>query len=301
MSDEKNQKVKNGVKKEASVVGRVIKWVFIAILALTVGVLTSCLSKSKVAEKHCATGENYLQKEEYALALKEFNKAIEVDPNFVRAYYNRGQVYYLTEKKDSALNEFQKALEIDLNFIRASSVNAYIGMIYLEKGDDENALVFFNKSIEIEVNNKMAIDGIREIEAKKAKAEQERLAAEEKRRAEEEKAAKVAKYHGKNEFSKTFANLSNPYSFEENDEYYLGHVIPARWLNNRTYMAYCLMVSLFGDQESPFFYIDIGNFKPSDISKNTIMGTDFGQALVVKSDGVFGSSPKFKLVRILEN
>ena len=146
----------------------------------------------------------------------------------------------------------------------------------------------------------------KEIETIKANEEKERLAAEEKRKEEEERAAALAKitsqfirYHGEDEFSTTFSNLSNPYAFEKEHGYYLEHVIPSTWVDNKTYIGHCMQVSLFGDKKSSPICIDIGEFKPSDISKNTVMGTDFGQILIVKPDGVYGVFPKFKLVYIL--
>ena len=51
MSDEQGKKVKDGVKKGASVVGKVIKWVFIAILLIIVAVIAySCYTCTKVTK-----------------------------------------------------------------------------------------------------------------------------------------------------------------------------------------------------------------------------------------------------------
>lgn len=107
--------------------------------------------------------------------------------------------------------------------------------------------------------------------------------------------SKFSKYHGDEKFSSSFDNLSNPYYYEKNDGYYFSNVVPTIWLDDKTYQAYCIKVSPFGDKRSSYFYVNIGNYKPSDISKNTIMGTDFGQNLILRPDGVYGVSPKFKL------
>jgi predicted metalloprotease len=51
MSDDKGQKVKDGVKKGASVVGKVVKWVFIAILLIIVAVVGySCYTCTAVTK-----------------------------------------------------------------------------------------------------------------------------------------------------------------------------------------------------------------------------------------------------------
>ncbi len=99
--------------------------------------------------------------------------------------------------------------------------------------------------------------------------------------------------------NKNFENLSNPYNFDKNNGYYFTKVIPTIWLDEKTVQVYSLQVGFFtGDKRSSYFYIDIGKFKPSDISKNTVMGTDFGQSYILKYDGVYGTSPKFKLLYI---
>jgi len=99
--------------------------------------------------------------------------------------------------------------------------------------------------------------------------------------------------------NKNFENLSNPYNFDKNNGYYFTKVIPTIWLDEKTVQVYSLQVGFFtGDKRSSYFYIDIGKFKPSDISKNTVMGVDFGQSYILKYDGVYGTSPKFKLLYI---
>ncbi|MEI0701468.1 tetratricopeptide repeat protein [Brachyspira intermedia] len=57
--------------------------------------------------------ENYL--EHYVEAIKDYNKAIELDPNNSYIYYNRGvSKENLTQYKD-ALKDYKKALELDPN------------------------------------------------------------------------------------------------------------------------------------------------------------------------------------------
>jgi hypothetical protein len=159
--------------------------------------------------------------------------------------------------------------------------------------------------LEQEAHAKAVIERREKREAEeKAKKEAE---AEERRKQEEEVRATVTKitsqfanYHGRKEYGETFANLSNPYYFEENDGYYLESVIPLNWIDNKTVQVNCSYFQMFvGTKESTFFYIDIGDFKPSDISKNTVLGSDLGQVMIVKPDGVMTMRPKFKLIHIV--
>ena len=52
-------------------------------------------------------------------ALLDFNRAIELDENFVSAYTNRGAVKSDLGNYESALIDLNKAIEIDPNYARA--------------------------------------------------------------------------------------------------------------------------------------------------------------------------------------
>jgi tetratricopeptide (TPR) repeat protein len=49
----------------------------------------------------------------YNAAIKHFQRAIEVDPKFARAYDNRGLCYYYQNQNALAVADFQKAIELD--------------------------------------------------------------------------------------------------------------------------------------------------------------------------------------------
>ena len=94
-------------------------------------------------------GINYDQEGNFVSALSDFNKAIEINPNVPEAYYSRGETY--TKQKDlpQALFNFNKAIEINPDY-----VEAYInrGSIYTMQGNFTEALSNYNKSIEINPN-----------------------------------------------------------------------------------------------------------------------------------------------------
>ena len=50
----------------------------------------------------------------YNAAIKHFQRAIEIDPKFARAYDNRGLCYYYENQNDLAVADFQKAIALDL-------------------------------------------------------------------------------------------------------------------------------------------------------------------------------------------
>ena len=58
-------------------------------------------------------GKDYLENGQYDNALKDFNKAIEINPKYADAYHDRGYLYY--EKlgdKDKGCSDFKKACEL---------------------------------------------------------------------------------------------------------------------------------------------------------------------------------------------
>ncbi len=45
-------------------------------------------------------------------ALKDFSRAIKVDPNFANSYFNRAMFYYNNNQQEKACNDFKKAYEL---------------------------------------------------------------------------------------------------------------------------------------------------------------------------------------------
>lgn len=50
---------------------------------------------------------------EYEMAIREFKKAIELDPQMARAYDNLGLVYYYENQNELAVANYEKAIELD--------------------------------------------------------------------------------------------------------------------------------------------------------------------------------------------
>ena len=61
-------------------------------------------------------GHAFKDSGKYQKALQSFNKALELDPNNVEAWYNKGRVLEDIGKDQEALKCFNKALELDPDF-----------------------------------------------------------------------------------------------------------------------------------------------------------------------------------------
>ena len=69
-------------------------------------------------------GVAYNDLKQYERAISDYNKAIELNPNFALAYNNRGWAYYCLKKYQQALKDFDKAIELNPNNTQAKNNRA---------------------------------------------------------------------------------------------------------------------------------------------------------------------------------
>jgi tetratricopeptide (TPR) repeat protein len=105
-------------------------------VVLLIFVMGGCASKEKQAEGHFKKGFDYQNQGDLDKALEEYNKALELNPNYVQVYTNLGTVYLGKEDYDRAIQHFKKSLE--LNYLDKKA-HYNIGVAYLYKGEAEKA------------------------------------------------------------------------------------------------------------------------------------------------------------------
>ena len=125
---------------------KVLLSLLVALLAIS---LAGCLeSFDPEAEEHFYQGIEYIRQENNALAIEEFTKAIELDPGYYYAYYNRARVYYDNGELESCLADYNTAMEL-------SPDNVYWtierGFLYLELGEQEKAIIDLERAGELGV------------------------------------------------------------------------------------------------------------------------------------------------------
>ncbi len=108
--------------------------------------LLSVLENLEDAQSYCNRGLVYQNKGEHNLAMKDFNKAIELNPEFIDAYYSRGMNYCFTNEYDLAILDFNKTIELS-----PENTNAYFmrGFAYLNKTEYDLAIKDYSKVIEL--------------------------------------------------------------------------------------------------------------------------------------------------------
>jgi tetratricopeptide (TPR) repeat protein len=90
----------------------------------------------------------------YNQALDDLNKVIEVSPNLVDAYIERGIVYTQTRRFDDAIADFGKAIELDANSVTAYAMRAEAE---LQNEDTDSALSDVNQALTITPNDPLAL------------------------------------------------------------------------------------------------------------------------------------------------
>jgi tetratricopeptide (TPR) repeat protein len=79
-------------------------------------------------------------------ALADYNRALKIDPDYSGAYYNRGCVYLRTKQYRRALADFDRALKITPKYASAFYNR---GVTHLHQGQFLWALADFNRALEI--------------------------------------------------------------------------------------------------------------------------------------------------------
>ncbi|MDP3980495.1 MAG: tetratricopeptide repeat protein [Chlamydiota bacterium] len=103
---------------------------------------------------HYNLGILYKWSGDFRSAIKEYNKTVELDPNHVQAHYNLGILYRETKLFPDAVSEFKKAIAINSRFPEAY---LGLGLIYNEVYKDRgNAIYYFRKYIALVPNGNTA-------------------------------------------------------------------------------------------------------------------------------------------------
>jgi len=92
-------------------------------------------------------GHAYAEQKKYDLALSDYNKAIELDPKYVKAYNGRGNAYSDQKKYDLAIADYTQAIELDPKDVKAYNNR---GRVYVFQKKYDLAIADFSKVIELD-------------------------------------------------------------------------------------------------------------------------------------------------------
>ncbi len=95
-------------------------------------------------------GNVYLDIKEHQHALEDYDRAIALDPNYAMAYNNRGAVYHDLKKYQQALKEFNQAIAFAPNYVMAYYNR---GNIYRDLKQYKQALEDYDQAIAFDPND----------------------------------------------------------------------------------------------------------------------------------------------------
>ena len=96
------------------------------------------------AVQHYDRGTNLAEAGQYEQAIVEFDKAIELDPNYPKVYANRGLAYSSLGEYDKAIADYSKAIELDSNYAKAYYNR---GLAYKSQGREAEAIADFQRVV----------------------------------------------------------------------------------------------------------------------------------------------------------
>ncbi|CCI14065.1 Tetratricopeptide repeat protein [Microcystis aeruginosa PCC 9806] len=122
----------------------------------------------KEAIAHFNRGINYILQEKYDLALAQFTRAIELDPDYTEAYLGRGMIYTIREQWRPAFQDLNTAIRLNP---RAAYADHFRGIVHLAFNQRQNAIADITTAAELfrqQGNTEMynsAIEALRQIGA----------------------------------------------------------------------------------------------------------------------------------------
>ena len=109
--------------------------------------------KPDFLEAYNNRGNAYRKKGDFDDAIKDFDKAIQLKPDYAMAYNNRGLAYNSRGDFDRAIEDCSTAIQLKPDLVEAHNNR---GIFYHKKGDFDRAIENYNKAIQLDPNYAIA-------------------------------------------------------------------------------------------------------------------------------------------------
>ncbi len=138
---------------ERSLAGRralrnAVRWCWGMLLAISVA-FNLFASYERSAKFHHNLGFVLFQKGQVDGAIAQFQKALEIQPNYEEAHNNLDSALFPKGQVDEALAQFQKAMELQPNDPEAHN---NLGSVLFQKGQVDEAIAHYQKALELQPN-----------------------------------------------------------------------------------------------------------------------------------------------------
>jgi tetratricopeptide (TPR) repeat protein len=122
-----------------------------SVLVLMILIVTGCATNfEKSSKTFNAIGYEYFKKGQYEQAILEYNNALELNPQYVEAYVNRGNAYEAMGVHKDAIRDYNRAIELDPNY---SGAYMNKGVVYARMGQYDQAISNISRGIDIDPKN----------------------------------------------------------------------------------------------------------------------------------------------------
>ncbi|MDR3668666.1 MAG: tetratricopeptide repeat protein [Ignavibacteriaceae bacterium] len=127
----------------SGLISLVISSILVAILA---GIIAPSNSVSDKAQEFFKSGESKYDTQDYQGAIEEYNKALEIEPKYVRAYVSLGLTKDKLSDYRGAIQEYNNAIELNP---KLAEVYAGRGAVKTQLNDYSGAIQDYSKAVEI--------------------------------------------------------------------------------------------------------------------------------------------------------
>ncbi len=127
--------------------------VCLSILAVLFLLTSAPAQKADSAKDHFDKAFSYMAEEKYDKAMSELDQTIQMDGRFAEAYGLRGYVHFRKQEYDLALADFNKTIELAPNLSGIQDVYEQRSLVRMIKEDYAGALSDINKAIALAPGN----------------------------------------------------------------------------------------------------------------------------------------------------
>jgi protein O-mannosyl-transferase len=114
------------------------------------------------ADAHYNLGNAFSQKGEMDKAIAQYQKALEIKPNYAGAHYNLGNALLRKGQVDEAISQYQMALKIKPDYAEACS---NLGVALFQKGRLDDAIAQFQEALRLNPNDDTAQNNLAKAQA----------------------------------------------------------------------------------------------------------------------------------------
>ena len=111
------------------------------------------LSKKDLVATFNNRGNAYADNGEHDQAIANFDRAIDLNPDYALAFYNRGRAYNFKSEYDRAITDYSQAIQLKSNFAEAFTNR---GFARARKGEYDRAIADYNQAIRLKPDYALA-------------------------------------------------------------------------------------------------------------------------------------------------